>query len=217
MANRTNPIHEAVRQFDWQVLETGRELRLARIRCGRTQREVGAAAGRSASYISRVERGRVRRVRLPDLVVIAAAVGLKLYVKTYPGGRRPVDAAQLGLLAEFNQRLHPRWQRRIEAVIPMPGDIRAVDELICTEVCSCATEAVTRLADVQAQVRAARVKQRDIGADRLIMLIRGSHANRRMLHEAGPVLLESFPIGTRQALRSLAAGRDPGGDCLIVM
>jgi len=217
MANRTNPIHEAARMATWVLLQIGRELHVARIRAGMTQRQVGAAVGRSASRISRIEAGKVPGVSVPELMRIAAAVGLKLYVNAYPGGRRPLDAPQLALMNAFNSRLHQSWRRELEKVVPLPGDLRAADELISIETCSAAVEAITRFADVQAQVRSARAKQRDLGADRLILLVKGSHANRRMLREAGVIIREEFPIGTRDALRALEAGEDPGGDCLIIM
>jgi transcriptional regulator with XRE-family HTH domain len=217
MPSRTNPVHEARHRGTWVLLEIGRELRVARIRAGMIQRQVATGVGCSASRISRIEAGRVSRVPLVELMTIAAAVGMKVWARCVPGGRRPLDAAQLSLLERFNARLNHAWRRKLEAVIPLPGDLRAVDEMLRIEGCSCAVEAITRFADVQAQVRPARAKQRDIGADRLILLVSGSHANRRMLHEAGPILREAFSIGSRQALRALAEGRDPGGDCLILL
>jgi transcriptional regulator with XRE-family HTH domain len=210
-------MHEAGRFADWVLLETGRELRVARITTGLTQRQVAAKVGRSASWVCRVERGRARSGSLVELVRLGAAVGLKLYVKTYPGARRPLDAGQLALLAAFNARLHPAWSRRLEVVVPIEGDLRAADEVIRTDACSCTVEAITRLADVQKQTRTGRAKQRDLKADRLILVVRGSHANRRMLRAAGGIIDDAFPISTRRALRSLTAGEDPGGDCLVVM
>jgi transcriptional regulator with XRE-family HTH domain len=217
MPSRTNPIHEATRQSRWVLMQLGREVRVARTRNGQTQRQVGAAIGRSASRISRIEAGRVSRLSVAEVMTVAAAVGLKAWLKVFPGGRRPLDAAQLALLERFNRRLHSSWLRQIEVVVPLPGDLRAVDELIRNDGCSCAVEAITRFADVQAQVRAARAKQRDLEVDRLILLVSNTHANRRMLREAGPILQESFPIGTRPALRLLGSGRDPMGDCLVII
>jgi hypothetical protein len=120
-------------------------------------------------------------------------------------------------LTAFNARLHPDWRRQLEAPMPIAGDLRAVDELIRTDGCSCAVEAYTRLADVGRQLRLSRTKQRDIKADRLIWVVRGSRANRRLLHEAGPLLVQELRVATRTAMRALAAGNDPGADCLIVL
>jgi hypothetical protein len=146
-----------------------------------------------------------------------AAVGLKLYVKAFPLGRRLLDDVQLGMINGFNIRIHRSWERTLEAVVPIPGDLRAADELIRNEVCSCAIEAIARLADVQAQVRAAQAKRRDLGADRLILLVKATHANRRAIRDAGSMLLEAFPVHTRAAMRALSEGRDPGGDALILI
>jgi transcriptional regulator with XRE-family HTH domain len=217
MPNRSSPNRDAAQRGTWLLLEVGRELRIARVRGGWTQRQVGRAARCSASHISRVERGKAPRVSARELVVIAAVVGLRLWIRAYPDGRRPVDAAQLGLIRALNARIHPGWRRQIEAVIPLPGDLRAVDELIETDGCRIAVEAITRFADVQAQVRHARTKQRDLPADRLILLVKGSHANRRMLHEADPVLRDSFSVAPRAAFRALADGHDPGGDCVLLL
>lgn len=214
---RTNPVHDARRRGVWALHEVGRELRLARVVAGRTQRQVGAAVGRSQSRISRIESGSAPRVTLPELMTIAAAVGLKLWIRTVPGVRRPVDAAQLELIGRLNGRLHASWHRRLEAPIPIPGDLRAIDQVINTDGCSIAVEAITRLADVQAQVRSAHLKQRDIGADRLMLLIKGTHANRQLLRQAGPILRDAFPVGTRAAMAALETGRDPGGDALVVL
>lgn len=149
--------------------------------------------------------------------MVAAAVGMKVYLRLYPGGRRPLDAPQLALLAAFNERLHRDWRRRLEVPMPIPGDLRAVDELIETERCTCAVEAYTRIVDVGRQLRLSHAKQRDLKADRLIWVVRGTHANRRILHEAGPLLREQLPVTTRPAIRALAEGRDPGADALIIL
>jgi transcriptional regulator with XRE-family HTH domain len=193
------------------------ELRVSRYRAGMTQREVGAAIGRTGAWVSLIELAKAPRVSVAELAVVSAAVGLKLYVNAFPAWRRPLDAPQLDLLRTFNDRIHPGWRRELEKVMPREGDLRAVDELISLGSCSVAVEAITRFADVQAQVRAARAKQRDLRATRLALLVKASHANRRLLHEAGPLIHGEFPIPTRGALRALAAGVDPGGDCLILL
>jgi transcriptional regulator with XRE-family HTH domain len=217
MANRWNPQHDAARFADWVIGEIGREILTARVSAGMTQRQVAGMVGRSASWVSRVENGRFRSIAVRDLVRVAAAVGMKLYVKTFPSGRRPLDAAQLALITTFNARLHPSWSRQLEVVMPIDGDLRAIDELIRNDACSCAVEAVTRFADVQRQARNGRLKQRDFRADRLILVVRRSRANLRMLRASGPVLREYFPVPGREALRALTEGRDPGGDALIAI
>ena len=217
MAMRSSPVHDAKHSVRWVLLTVGRELRIARYRSGMTQRQVAKRVGRSDSWLSRVEKGIVPGVPVAELMLAAASVGLKLYVKTYPAGRRPLDAPQLSLLKSFNERIGPKWRLQLEKVMPIAGDLRAVDELISTDECSCAVEAITRLVDIQGQLRPARAKQRDVHADRLILVVKATRANRRILREAGSTLRSDLPIPSRSALHALAEGRDPGGDCLIVL
>jgi hypothetical protein len=148
---------------------------------------------------------------------VSAAVGQSASVKLYPVGRLPLDTPQLRLLAAFNARIDQRWTRRLEAVMPIRGDLRAVDELISRDGCTCAVEAITRLVDVQAQLRAARLKQRDIAATRLILLVRDTHANRRTVADSGQTLGDELPMRTRGALKLLGRGEDPGADCLLLL
>ena len=81
MPTRSSPIHEANRLTAWQLMEIGREIRLGRITGGRTQRAVAESVGTSVARISRIERGLVPTVTLRQLSRIAAAVGLKLYIR----------------------------------------------------------------------------------------------------------------------------------------
>jgi DNA-binding XRE family transcriptional regulator len=78
MPSRQNPVHDARRFSAWVRMELGAELRIARISAGHTQRQVGRAVGRSPSRISRIESGRVPRLSLMELSMVAAAVGMKL-------------------------------------------------------------------------------------------------------------------------------------------
>ncbi len=217
MSVRQRPIHDARAHASWVLQVSGRDIRVARSRSGLTQRSVGAAIGRSGAWVSLIERGKAPRVSLAELEVVCAAVGLKLYVNTYPAGRRPLDAPQLALLSAFNARLHPGWRRELEKVMPRAGDLRAVDELISRGSCSIAVEAITRIAVVDGHLRAGHAKARDLGATRLALLVRNTRTNRRLLAEAGPILADELPIGTRAAIQALAAGEDPGGDCLILL
>jgi hypothetical protein len=60
------------------------------------------------------------------------------------------------------------------------------------------------------------LKKRDLGADRLILLVADTPNNRRVL-ELHPELHEPFPVGTRKCLAALGRGEDPGGDCLVFL
>ena len=82
--------------------------------------------------------------------------------------------------------------------MPIAGDLRAADALISIEGCRCMVEIITRLADFQGQLRAARIKLRDLG----LLLT---------------ALTDAFPVGTKVALARFGAGLDPGGDALILL
>ena len=83
--------------------------------------------------------------------------------------------------------------------------------------CVIGVEAISRLRDVQAQVRPAQLKRADAHVRRLVLLVAATHANRRALGAIEPLLSSAFPVSTRSALRALGDGRDPGGDALILM
>ncbi|MGI8657839.1 MAG: helix-turn-helix domain-containing protein [Candidatus Limnocylindria bacterium] len=217
MATRTRPQYEASRLETWIRNDVGRELRLARTASGMRQTDVARLLGTSGSRISRVEHGLVRTLNLHDLAHHAAAVGLKPYLKLFPLGRRLLDRPQLELLGRFRARLHPSWSWETEVPVPIPGDLRAGDCRITIPGCAVLVEAFTRLSDYQAQVRNARRKQADLGADRLILLLAATHANRRAIAEAGAVARASFPCPTKETLRSLAIGADPGRDAIVFL
>jgi transcriptional regulator with XRE-family HTH domain len=216
-ANRSSPVHEATLQANWLLQRIGRELRAARIAAGLTQQQVSNRIGSSKAYVCRTEAGSVSRLPMPVVARHAAAVGMRLYVQLYPGVRRVLDAPQLGLLGRLRVRLRAAWTWELEVPMPEPRDLRAVDARLTRGDCTIVVEAITRLADVQAQLRAAQRKKRDLGATRLLLLIAGSHANRRALAAAAPILHEALLTGTRDLIRQLQRGHDPGGDMLIVL
>jgi hypothetical protein len=151
------------------------------------------------------------------LARVAAAVGLRPSVRFWPLASRMLDQPQLKLLKRLNSRLHRSVGIQNEVPIPIPGDLRAADELLTCSDGTVIVEAYTRFVDYQAQARSAQRRKRDLGADRLVLLIAGGHANRRALRDAGSVVRESFPVPGRTALRVLADGHLPDGDAIIVL
>lgn len=217
MPSRTQPQAEAARLSRWLRAEIGRELRNARIRAGMRQRDVAALIGSSTSAVSRAENARLADPGLDSLARHAAAVGLRPSVKLYPTGRRLLDQPQIALLSRFRTRIHRSWRWETEVPMPIPGDLRSADCRISQPGCSILVEAYTRLADWQAQTADAARKKRDLGADRLVILISETHANRRALAEAIAMRSGSFPVGSRAALSALGRGVDPAGDAIIVL
>ena len=100
--------------------------------------------------------------------------------------------------------------------MPIAGDPRAADGFIDGESGTTLVEAETRVTDVQAVERKALLKKRDLGADRLILLLADTPNNRKVL-ALHPELRERFPVGTRRCMVALGRGEDPGGDCLVIL
>lgn len=198
------------------IREAAGELREGRLARGLTQSAVARALSCSRSRICRVELARVRHLRVEYLARHAAVVGLRLSVKLYPAAGALRDEAQVRYIARFVERIGHLWRVRLDVPIPLPGDLRAID-VVLDGACVICVEVITRLRDLQAQLRAAQLKQRDFGATRLIIVVAGSNANRRALNEARATLLASFDLDTRRTLAKLRAGEDPGRDAVVVL
>jgi transcriptional regulator with XRE-family HTH domain len=198
-------------------MQIGEQFRTARLVRGLTLKQLAEAIGSSASEVSRRELGKSNRLTGEKLAVHAAAIGLKLSVNLWPVGGGVRDASQARHIAAFVARVGRPWRVLIEAPIPIAGDLRAVDVLLVRGEVRVAVEVITRLADLQAQVRAAQLKARDIRATRLILVIAGTHNNRRVLQAARGSLADAFDLDTRRVMADLARGADPGRDAILVL
>lgn len=217
MGGRTRVSSEARQTARGQLIALGRELRVARLMSGKRLLDVARAAGLSAVHVSRIERGAAPGVGYGTLTMIAAQVGLKLWLRAFPLGRRSLDAPQLRLFEKLRSRSADSLHWQTEVPIPIPGDLRAADLTTRFGTTLAQVELITRLIDFQAQSRAARLKKRDLSAGRLFLVVSGSHSNRRALAEAEASALASFPLRTREVLEALSAGRDPGADGIVLL
>ena len=133
-----------------------------------------------------------------------------------PVGAPVRDAGHIALLARFAARLAPSIRWRTEVQVPIAGDPRSADGVADTAEFDAVVEAETRLHDVQAVERRLRAKQRDLAVTRAILLVADSRHNRAVIATVAD-LSRQFPIGTRACLAALGKGRDPGGDCLVIL
>jgi transcriptional regulator with XRE-family HTH domain len=193
-------------------VEIGSAIRAARLAAGLPLKDVSAAVGKSVSWLSRMERGLVRSVSVDELILIGASVGIKLWVTTYPSARAIRDAPQLALLRRFRARIGDGWRWSYEVIVPIARDQRAADAVIRNESAVVMVEAFTRFTDAQGQLRAVLLKARDLGMERIVIVVAATHANRKALAVAADVLASDFPLDTRAVLRALEAGRDPGAN-----
>ena len=192
------------------------DLVTARMNGGLSLRAVAGKIGISIDRLKRAERGDPNVLTIDLAARIAPVVGLQLAASLHPNGDPVRDRAQLALLERFRPRLHPSLSWRTEVPVPIAGDLRSGDGMIEGAFGNVLVEAETRLTDLQAVERKAFLKKRDLGADRVIVLIADTPNNRKVL-DLHPELRERFPIGTRKCLAALGRGEDPGGDCLVVL
>ncbi len=195
----------------------GREVRVARLMSGATVRTAGSAVGRSGSWVSRVERGLVPGVSIADVTILAGAVGLRVRLNTFPDGPAVRDAGQVALLGRLRARIGPGWRWQLEVPVPIRGDRRAADAVITSAGGRCVIEAIVRLVDLQAQWRAIALKSRDLGIDRVIVVVAATRANRRTLAGSRDLWESVLPVGTRAGIRALRAGSLPPDDALLLI
>ncbi len=195
--------------------EAARELRLARITAGLSQRAVAREALVSHSTVGRVERGQEPEVSVELLARLASVVGLDMALRFYPGGDAVRDTAHLALLERLKARVHPGLRWRTEVPLAIAGDRRAWDAVISGAGWAIGVEAETRLRDLQAVQRKLALKVRDGQLDHVLLLVADSRGNRLAVREAR----ESQPgsVQQRDILAALAAGRDPGGSAVVIL
>lgn len=146
----------------------------------------------------------------------AAALGLRARIRLYPGDVAVRDAGQVALIRRFRERIGNAGRWAFEVPIPLPGDQRALDAVLTVGRGRIGLEFYVRLADCQAQLRAAHLKQRDAELDRVVIVVQATHANRRALREAAPAIADAFPGSTRRLLATLAAGELPPANGVIL-
>jgi transcriptional regulator with XRE-family HTH domain len=199
------------------VLELAKELRIARIGHGLSQETVGDAVGLSGSEVGRIERGQVVSVSLLNLARLLSVVGLDLTARAYPTGTTLRDKAQVALLRRLQAELAANLKWRTEVPVGPSGDLRAWDAVIGDGPDRIGVEAETRLIDLQAVERRLALRCRDSAIQHAILLLADTRTNRAAAQSFEPSIRGSFPIGGREALADLRAGRTPAGSALILL
>lgn len=216
MPFRIRPLDEASRRSHRDTIELGDELARARRTCGATQAEIARALGWSPSKVRRIERGRRNSVTHLELACFASVVGLRYSGRMFLGTTRLRDATQLEMIGGYRSfAITGGWSSRIEDPIPITGDLRAFDLMLRAASVRVAHEFLSRLHDVQAQIRPLLQKQRDAGVGTLILVIKDNAENRRLVREANGMLRELFPLSSRDVLRAIRQGRDPGRNGIV--
>lgn len=197
------------------LAEVGRELHNARLSRGLSQSEIARATEVDQAEISRIERGLRAGVTIRALARLAAAAGLELSVRLYPGGQPLRDRAHVELLERFRRAVGDRWRWAAEVPLPIPADKRAWDRMLRGGGIVIGVEGETRPTDLQELGRRLALKKRDGGVDRVILVLADTAWCRRIVRLND--LREAFPIAGKVALRALAEGREPGGDAIVLI
>jgi transcriptional regulator with XRE-family HTH domain len=216
MPSHDRATYRGQRRGRFLVSRIGAEFLVARQTAGLSQRQLARMLGVSHTLIVRIERGEARSLSIELAAKIAAVLGLEMSVGLHPAGAPVRDRAHLDLIERLHVRVSPSLLWRTEVPVPIVGDLRSADIVIQGPSFGALVEAETRLYDVQALERRIGAKQRDLGLDRVIILLADTATNRRAVAQI-PELVRRFPVSARACLHALAAGRDPGGDAIVFL
>jgi transcriptional regulator with XRE-family HTH domain len=217
MPIRSDALADAQRRVAAQLQSVSGEIRRARLVAGVAQREVARAAGCSRQLVSAIETGSQADIGVMRLARIAAVVGLDVSIRAFVGERMLADAGQLQLLARLRQRLASAdWAWRTEVPVAL-GDRRSFDAVLRSAGGAVAIEAVTRLVDAQAQVRAILLKQRDASIGCVVLALADTRHNRQAVPDAEPTLGPAFPLRGHAVMRALRTGRVPSNNALLLV
>lgn len=215
MPVRTTQVNEAGRRAHRQLEEVVETLRAARRAAGLSQASIASALGNSHQLVSRWERGQ----QVPDPIQLArwgAVVGRDVPIRAFPAGSPLRDAGQLRLIARARAAIGERWRWRAEVPVSIdPRDRRAFDVVLTAAAGSIGLEAITRLTDAQAQIRAAILKQETAKLDRILLVLADTRHNRAAFVDAAPSLDGAFPTSPRDVQLALRTGRLPAANGVV--
>ena len=161
-------------------------------------------------------------MRTPDPIQLAcwgAMVGLDVPIRAFPSGSPLRDAGQLRLIARARAEIGEQaWTWRTEVPVGNdPRDRRAFDVVLSGKAGRIGLEAITRLTDAQAQVRAAILKQEAAGLERLVLVLAQTRHNRAAVRDAAPTILGPFPAAPRVVMRALRDGELPTANGIVLV
>lgn len=194
----------------------GDELGGARREIGLSLRDVARKLHVSVDRLIRAERGDPATLTIDLAARYASMLGLELAASLHPVGTATRDKGHLALLDRFRRRLPSLVRWRTEVPIPIAGDARSADGIASSDLVDVLVEAETHLGDFQALERRIFAKARDIGADRVVLLLADTRHHRSLVRSV-PAIRERFPVDMKTWFRAIAAGRDPEGDGLVIL
>lgn len=192
---------------------------VARAALGLTRERAASLAGISASTLAAVEDGKAS-VQLDTLASACDAVGLRLWVRAYPGQPPSLrDSGQMELASLVCAAANGRWRVAMEHVVDARYG-RAADLVLFGPDEILQVEIERRILDWQAQYRAARLKhallleihRRPV---RLVVAVEDTRRNRFTLGSYLPGIRLELPAASRDVWRAIRTGRSLARDGLI--
>lgn len=221
MRGSTHWVSAGRRRADAMARRFGAELRLARTTSGLSQRALGAMAGVSQSFVSRVEGGS-RRADWPTACALCEATGHDLSVRLFPTRSVSVrDSGQLAVCQTIAQASAPSRRPRLEHPVG-PGDLRAADLLLIGAEDVLHIEVERRLVDLQAQLRSAQIKRSILAEQmkvpvRLVLAVPATARNRAVLASLAPILGVALPRTSAEVWHAIRTGQPLGADGHLVV
>jgi transcriptional regulator with XRE-family HTH domain len=219
MSTAERGYQRASRRAERILASLAEEIRTARLMSGASQQAVALAARTSTSKLSRLEAAKLASLSIVDAVLLADAVGLDFSFKAYPGRRPTRDAAHARKLTGFLSYVGKPLRYGLEVLLPPRDGVpeqRAWDAMIFGADGETGVELEMRLYDIQAQTRRIFMKWRDSGAERLLLLINDTSANRRVLRTYPDYFKDLPRLKTAAVLATLANGERPETGYLLV-
>ena len=196
------------------------ELALACSVAGVTQRELAGRLAVSQTTVFRLLNGSAT-LHIDTADAIARACGHQLLIRLLPGdGIRLRDSGQLALAHAIERGAHHRWEVRLEVPVASSPDRRAVDMVLVGPEEVVAIEIERWLRDLQAQLRAAKLKRVALSERmgrqvRLVLAVPDGVAARRRLEPFAELLARELPISSRATWARIRSGEPLGGDALL--
>ena len=191
------------------------EIRTARSLANASMKAVALEVGWSESRYRRFESGETA-ITIGDVAAVASVLGLQLGAGLHPVGDGLVDRGHQALLKRFRGLLAPPIRVASEVPLIRTG-ARSWDLLLRIGAQLVGVEAETRVRDAQALVRKIRVRERDGGADAILVVLSDSAHNRAVSTELREMLGPSYATSPRAILAALRAGRPlPGSGVILV-
>jgi transcriptional regulator with XRE-family HTH domain len=197
----------------------GRELRIARVTSGLTQRQLAMRAGVSQAAVAQAEAGNIGQ-SLEVRCRLAAGAGHEMSLKLFPVSSIPLrDSGQVGIAIAISTAADSSWRCRFESPTG-PGAFQAADMVLDRADEVVVIEIERAVVDFQAQWRAAELKRSSLASSesrpvRLVIAVPDTEAMRRRLSENRELIRRVVPIGSRAIWRALRQGIRVGGDGLL--